>query len=77
VINCNAFGQKIDVYSDKHAKAEWAHWGDNADLALVRDFVQAVAQKRPMASTGIDGLRAVEITVAAYKSAKAGKAVAV
>ena len=75
VVRVDAFNQKIDVYNDAVMKAEWANWGDNPDLDLVKDFVAAVDQRRQPPITGIDGLRAVEVTVAAYKSARTGKMV--
>lgn len=72
VLNVDAFHQKIDVYSDAAMKAEWAAWGTNPDLGLVRDFVLAIIEKRPPCATGLDGLRATEVTVAAYESLKMG-----
>ena len=75
VINVDAFNQKITVFDDKSMRANWAGWGDNPDLGLVRDFVEAVREKRTPAITGIDGLRATEVTEAAYKAFNSGKAV--
>jgi len=77
VISVDAFDQKINVYNDDVMRAEWVNWGDNPDLALVKDFVAAVDERRAPPITGIDGLRAVEVTVAAYKSAKTGRMVKV
>lgn len=77
VLNVDAFNQKVDVYNDTAMKAEWVCWGDNADLGLVRDFAAACDEKRDPAITGYDGLKAVEVTVAAYKSAKSGEMVSV
>lgn len=77
VIRVDAFNQKLHVYNDDAMKAEWAFWGGNPDLGLVRDFVAAVDKRREPSVTGVDGLRAVEVTVAAYKSAKTGKVVAI
>ena len=71
VLNIDAFNQKLDVYSDAAMRAEWAYWGANPDTNLVRDFVAAVDGRREPSVTGVDGLRATEVTVAAYKSMKA------
>ena len=60
---------------DEAMKTEWAFWGDNADLALVRDFASAIDEGREPAATGFDGLKAVEVTAAAYRSAKLGRPV--
>jgi predicted dehydrogenase len=76
VLDVDAFNQKLNVYSDSAMKAEWAHWGGSPDMALVRDFVEAVAERREPSVTGVDGLRAVEVTEAAYRSAATGKRVA-
>ena len=77
VIKLDAFNQKINVYDDKAARAEWAYWGGNPDLALIQDFVGAVDMHREPVVTGADGLSAVKVTVAAYKSAKSGRKIKV
>ncbi len=77
VLDVDAFNQKLDVYSDAAVKAEWAYWGDNPDMGLVQDFVQAVDKRCEPSVTGVDGLRATEVTVAAYRSAKRKKMVRV
>ena len=71
VISVDAFAQDLDLYSDAKMKAQWVHWGDNMDLGLIRDFVDSVANNKPFQITGEDGLRALEVAVAAYKSAEA------
>jgi UDP-N-acetylglucosamine 3-dehydrogenase len=77
VLDVDAFNQKLSVYNDDAMKAEWAYWGGNADAGLVQDFIDSIHEQRPPAITGEDGLRAVEVTVAAYKSAKTKRAVKV
>ena len=46
-------------------------------IAQTEDFQQAVAEDREPAATGIDGLRAVETTLAAIESARTGRIVKV
>lgn len=73
VFNLDAFNQKVNVYNDATMRTEWAPYGDNPDLGLVTDFVNACDERIAPSVTGEDGLRATEVTVAAYKSAKSGK----
>jgi predicted dehydrogenase len=75
VINVDAFNQKIAVYNDKAMRVVWAPWGDNPDMGLISDFVTAVRDKRAPSVTGEDGLRATEVTEAAYRAFRTGHAV--
>jgi predicted dehydrogenase len=74
-LSVDAFAQKIDVYRDDTGRHEWSGWGDDANLALIRDFIESVRERRAPAATGEDGLRAVEVTIAAYRSATSGQPV--
>ncbi len=75
VVAVDAFNQKLHVYNDEAMSAKWAYWGGNPDLALCKEFVTAVREHRQPAITGHDGLKALEVTVAAYRSAAIGQPV--
>lgn len=70
VLNVDAFNQKVNLYNDTTMRHTWEPYGDNPDLGLVSDFVNACDERIAPSVTGEDGLRATEVTVAAYKSAK-------
>lgn len=70
VISIDSFAQDIDLYSDARMKAEWVYWGDNMDLGLIKDFVASAAGVKPYQIKGEDGLRALEVAIAAYRSAE-------
>ena len=57
--------QKINLYNDDAMKSQWIGWGDNCDIGLVQDFAAAIRERRDPAASGYDGLKAVEVTVAA------------
>ena len=40
------------------------------DLGLIKDFVDCVEKERKPSITGEDGLKALEVALAAYESAK-------
>lgn len=70
VLFLDVFAQNINVYSDETMRATWQNWGSDSNLALVRDFVAMVEQGRAPSVTGLDGLRALEVALAAYRSAQ-------
>jgi len=72
VIRADAFSQNLAVYSDQTGNSEWVHWGSNIDLGLIRDFVDMMATGREPLITGHDGLKALEVALAAYRSAERG-----
>lgn len=74
VATLDAFKQRIAIYSDK---ARWGYWGSDANAGMIREFVDAVREKRTPSVTGIDGLQAAEIVAAAYESAATGKPISV
>jgi UDP-N-acetylglucosamine 3-dehydrogenase len=67
-LSVDAFAQKLDVY-DKEG-ANWNYWGDDMDYGLVNDFLSSVSKGKEPSITGTDGLKALEVALAAYESSK-------
>jgi UDP-N-acetylglucosamine 3-dehydrogenase len=67
-LSVDAFAQKLDVY-DKEG-VNWNYWGDDMDYGLVNDFLSSVSKGKEPSITGIDGLKALEVALAAYESSK-------
>lgn len=72
-IHVDAFNQNLAVYSDRTGKGNWVHWGSNMDLGLIRDFIDMIVTGREPFITGRDGLKALEVALAAYRSAETGE----
>lgn len=67
------FSQCVTWYPAEPLPPKWISWGNNLDALMLDDFITAVRQGRPPRSTGIDGLKALEVALAAYASAKTGQ----
>jgi predicted dehydrogenase len=73
----DAFKQNLTVYSQRWQRPLWHYWGSDANLAMVAEFVDAIQEQRQPKVTGEDGLKAVDVTLAAYRSAAAGQPVSI
>ena len=71
----DAFQQNLNVYRHDWQRSNWAYWGSDMNQAMVSDFAAAIRENRPPRVTGMDGLRAVEATLAAYESDRTGQTV--
>jgi predicted dehydrogenase len=64
----DAFRQNLNVYRHQSERSNWAYWGSDMNQAMLSDFAAAIQEGRQPRVTGLDGLRAVEATLAAYES---------
>lgn len=80
--NLDMFAQNHLVFSDKLGKPTQINWGDDMDQHLVSAFVGAVTGKAtplplpysaPPIASGRDGLQAIKVALAAYRSAASGE----
>ena len=76
LVRVDAFKQTLTLTSAPAHKTEWVGWGSDADLGLVKDFLETVQTEREPTITGTDGLRALEVALAAYRSAEEKQPVA-
>ncbi|MEM1509939.1 MAG: Gfo/Idh/MocA family oxidoreductase [Thermofilaceae archaeon] len=67
----DAFRPCINVVIEGKPLA-WHYYGPDADYNMIRDFVYAVQEDRPPRATGYDGYKALEVSIAAYESARKG-----
>lgn len=72
-LTVDAFRQNLSLY--RPGGARWDFWGSDPNQAMVAEFVEAVRVGRPPAVSGLDGLRALEVVLAAYESARSGQPV--
>jgi predicted dehydrogenase len=75
VITIDAFKQSEEVYSKDSIYDD--PWGSDGDADLIREFVDVIRERRKPLVTGLDGARAMEIALAAYKSSDSHKVEAV
>jgi predicted dehydrogenase len=66
----DAFAQHLMLFSDKSNKVSHEFWGNDMDQGLIKDFVTCIKEDLPPSISGYDGLKAMEVALAAYQSAK-------
>jgi predicted dehydrogenase len=76
-LDLDAFRQRLEVYGRREDGITWASFASDANGPMLAEFVAAVREDRTPAITGEDGLRAVEIVQAAYRSIETGRPVAI
>jgi predicted dehydrogenase len=69
----DGFKQNLTIYNHANQRPVWQYWGSDQNQAMISDFIEAIREEREPRVTGIDGLRAVEVTLAAYRSAASGQ----
>ena len=78
VLDMDMFAQNLIHYDDQAKRVSWANWGSGTDAGLVADFLKLVqGEEAPGLATGEDGLRALQVALAAYESAAQEQPVAV
>ncbi len=70
LVRVDAFSQHLTLTSAPAQKTEWVGWGSDADLGLVQDFLETIQTRGEPSITGNDGLKALEVALAAYDSAE-------
>ena len=68
----DAFNASVTYVETSASHHEWLSWSDGADAALVRGFIQAVERGDDPPITGVDGLKALDVALCAYRSAATG-----
>jgi predicted dehydrogenase len=71
----DAFNQNLNIYRQEPAGHYLNYWGSDANQAMVAEFVAAIREQRPPAVTGEDGLFALAVALAAYRSVERGEPV--
>jgi predicted dehydrogenase len=73
----DGFSQNLNVFRQTPAGNNWTYWGSDANQDMVEEFINAIRDGREPAVTGEDGYKALEITLAAYRSAATEQPVAI
>jgi UDP-N-acetylglucosamine 3-dehydrogenase len=76
-VDIDVFRQALTHYDDTAGRTRLLGWGDDLTARMVAAFVDAILAGRPVPISGEDGLRALEVVVAAYGSAQVGRPVIV
>lgn len=69
ILDVQAYEQNLDIHSIS-SRAVRKSWGDSMNLELIRDFVETIKHDRTPSITGLDGLKTVEVAMAAYQSSE-------
>ena len=74
-VDVDVFRQSLTHYDDAAGAVKLVGWGDDLTALMIGGFVDAILAGRTVPITGEDGLRSLEVVVAAYRSAALGRPV--
>ncbi len=77
MLHVDGFADRLTTFDHEAGGALWTHTGEDMNALMIRDFVRGVREGASETATGPDGLRALEIVLAAYDSARKREAVPV
>ncbi|MDP9265895.1 MAG: Gfo/Idh/MocA family oxidoreductase [Chloroflexota bacterium] len=76
-VDVDVFGQTLTHYDDRSGHVRSVTWGEDLTKRMVGDFLDAVREGRPAPISGEDGLRALEVAIASYRSAELARTVSI
>jgi UDP-N-acetylglucosamine 3-dehydrogenase len=76
-VDVDVFSQSLTHYDDSAGVTKLVGWGDDLNALMLGGFVDAILAGQPVPISGEDGLRSLEVVVAAYRSAELGRPVAI
>ncbi len=74
-VKVDALKEHIRMFSCGEKPLEHVFYGNDMDFGLIHDFINCVIEGREPSVTGYDGLKSLEVSLAAYESSKLKKAI--
>lgn len=68
VVNVHGFADHLTTFDHETGNAAWINTGADMNALMLEDFVRGVAEGVARGASGEDGLRALEVVLAAYRS---------
>jgi UDP-N-acetylglucosamine 3-dehydrogenase len=68
VLDVDPFARPLRTFDHKTRAPSWAYTGEDMNALMLADFLRGVDEGDPTGASGLDGLRALEIVLAAYAS---------
>lgn len=72
-VTADAFGEHFRMYGTGSKSLEHVMYGNDMDFGLIQDFVDCIEKGRKPSITGYDGLKTLEVSLAAYESSELKK----
>ncbi|MCH1626476.1 Gfo/Idh/MocA family protein [Ferdinandcohnia quinoae] len=69
-VKVDAFKEHVRMFASGAKSLSHVFYGNDMDFGLIKDFVECIEQEREPSITGYDGLKALEVALAAYQSSK-------
>jgi len=70
VLDVDPFARPLTTFDHETRDTSWAYTGEDMNALMLEDFLRGVAEDDPAGASGEDGLRTLEIVLAAYASAE-------
>ena len=68
VLDVDPFARPLRSFDHESRAPSWSYTGEDMNALMLADFLRGVAEGAPAGASGLDGLRTLEIVLAAYAS---------
>ena len=68
VLDVDPFAQPLRIFDHENGTPSWSYMGEDMNALMLADFLRGVAEGEPSGASGLDGLRTLEVVLAAYHS---------
>jgi predicted dehydrogenase len=70
VLDVDPFARPLRTFDHETRVPSWSYTGADMNELMLADFLRGVANNEPAGASGLDGLRTLEVVLAAYASGK-------
>jgi UDP-N-acetylglucosamine 3-dehydrogenase len=68
VLDVDPFARPLRTFDHQSRAPSWSYTGQDMNALMLADFLRGVARGEPAGASGLDGLRTLELVLAAYRS---------